>query len=392
MLRHRNVRNHAPQRGQQVSQALADALRRAGWQVEYAPEPSVRPNPDLLADRGDQRLVIDVKAIAEGRADRLIPLWAQAWLQVQRAAAASGRIPVAVVAADVVPDKAANAVIDFIREVAPDAFGGVMDLAGLLQLIGEPLRDLAPSPVASPRPLRAMRASVAQRRRGLAFSDMNQWMLKVLLAPRIPASMLAAPRGEFRGASDLANAAGVSVMSASRLIRDLQQEGYLDDQARQLQLVRLRELFERWNAAVNAVPVADEAWRALVPAQARAALDAWVAHEDACWGLFEAAHQHGLGLVEGVPPYALVFGDVAVDRLHDAGFVAARDGEAVDVLLRRPRAVSSAFRGIVREHGAPRSDIIQVWLDVAAHPARGAEQAALIWRRVLGPLCDDGSE
>lgn len=389
MLHHRNGRSHASQRGQQVSEALAHALRRAGWRVEYAPESSVRPIPDLLADRGDQRLAIEVKAIAEGRADRLIPLWAQAWLQVQRAAAASGRIPVAVVAADVVPDKAANAVINFIREVAPEAFGGVMDLAGLLQVSGEPLRDLAPSPIASPRPARA---SVAQRRRGLAFSDMNQWMLKVLLAPRIPASMLAAPRGDYRGASDLANAAGVSVMSASRLIRDLQQDGYLDDQAPRLQLVRLRELFEGWNAAVNAAPVADEAWRALVPAQARAALDAWVAHEDACWGLFEAAQQHGLGFVEGVPPYACVFGDVAVDRLHDAGFVAARDGEAVDVLLRRPRAVSAAFRGIVREHGAPRSDIIQVWLDVAAHPARGAEQAALIWRRVLGPLCDDGSE
>lgn len=389
MPRHRNIRDHASQRGHQVIQALADALRRAGWRVEYAPEPSVRPVADLLADRGEQRLAIEIKAIAEGRADRLIPLWAQAWLQVQRAAAASNRIPVAVVAADVVSKKAANAVVDFIREVAPDAFAGIMDLAGLLQFIGEPLRDLAPSPVASPRP---PRASLAQRRRGLAFSDMNQWMLKVLLAPRIPESMLAAPRGDFRGASDLANAAGVSVMSASRLIRDLQQDGYLDDQAQQLQLVRLRELLERWNAAVNAVPVVDEAWRALVPAQARAALDAWVAHEDACWGLFEAAHQHGLGLVDGVPPHACVFGNVAVDRLHDAGFVAARDGEAVDVLLRRPRAVSSAFRGIVRDHGAPRSDIIQVWLDVAAHPARGAEQAALIWRRVLGPLCDDGSE
>jgi hypothetical protein len=32
------------------------------------------------------------------------------------------------------------------------------------------------------------------------------------------------------------------------------------------------------------------------------------------------------------------------------------------------------------------SDVLQVWLDVAVHPSRGAEQAELIRRRVLGPI------
>jgi hypothetical protein len=32
------------------------------------------------------------------------------------------------------------------------------------------------------------------------------------------------------------------------------------------------------------------------------------------------------------------------------------------------------------------ADIIQVWLDVSNHPARGKEQAEQIWKRVLAPF------
>jgi hypothetical protein len=34
----------------------------------------------------------------------------------------------------------------------------------------------------------------------------------------------------------------------------------------------------------------------------------------------------------------------------------------------------------------PVSDILQVWLDVAAHPSRGKEQAEQIRRRFLSPV------
>jgi hypothetical protein len=36
--------------------------------------------------------------------------------------------------------------------------------------------------------------------------------------------------------------------------------------------------------------------------------------------------------------------------------------------------------------GLPLSDVLQVWLDVSAHPARGREQAAEIRRQALAPL------
>jgi hypothetical protein len=46
------------------------------------------------------------------------------------------------------------------------------------------------------------------------------------------------------------------------------------------------------------------------------------------------------------------------------------------------------LRGQVSVDGLPCCDIVQVWLDVSAHPARGAEQADLIERKFLQPVID----
>ena len=51
------------------------------------------------------------------------------------------------------------------------------------------------------------------------FSDLNQWMLKVLLAPKIPERLLAAPRAEYRNVSELAGAANVSTVGRDRVHR-----------------------------------------------------------------------------------------------------------------------------------------------------------------------------
>jgi|SRR5215469_442081 len=81
----------------------------------------------------------------------------------------------------------------------------------------------------------------------------------LLLAPRISESYLSAPRGQYQGASQLAAAAGVSVMSAFRFIEEFSKEGFLDSGQGLLQLERLNELLNRWLAAsqrrVSEVPL-----------------------------------------------------------------------------------------------------------------------------------------
>ena len=137
------------------------------------------------------------------------------------------------------------------------------------------------------------------------FSDLNQWMLKVLLAPELPDTLLSAPRGRYRNASQLAAAANVSVMSAFRFVRQLQLEGHLEEAAPSLSVVRREELFSRWHAAssgrVEEVPM-----RFLLGGEAPSQLRHLLSGERACLGLFAAADALGLGLVSGVPPHVYV--------------------------------------------------------------------------------------
>jgi DNA-binding MarR family transcriptional regulator len=74
-------------------------------------------------------------------------------------------------------------------------------------------------------------------------------MLKVILAQHIGPRFLSAPRRKIRNASELALAAGVSQVSASRLVRQLEAEGFLDRYEDQLELVRIEDLLEEWQAA-----------------------------------------------------------------------------------------------------------------------------------------------
>jgi hypothetical protein len=154
--------------------------------------------------------------------------------------------------------------------------------------------------------------------------------------------------GPARNASQLASAAHVLIMSAFRFLRQPARWIIRGDPQRQL----------------------SEALRSL-PSRA-------------CLGLFAAADALGFGFVHGVPPHIYVE-DLGPSGLRQMGLSAEVSGQP-DVLLRLPSAPEAVFRGAVRKAGVQACDVIQMWLDVSAHPARGHEQAALVHRRILQPL------
>lgn len=104
-----------------------------------------------------------------------------------------------------------------------------------------------------------------------------------------------------------------------------------------------------------------------------------------CRALFAAAVALGVGFVHGVPAHLYLEHAEPEAPLRELGLSPVEPGKQVDVFVRIPPARQSVFRGAVERGGAPVCDILQVWLDVFAQPARGKEQADEIRRHFLGP-------
>lgn len=381
---------------------LANLFRREGWSIQQ--QKGLERRADIIVNSGDREYVIEVKRAPEGRSDRLIPLLSKAVLQVQSAARQLSKdaIPVAIVAARHIPNSVAEQVKRFAIQYAPDVGVGLIDSEGFKLFHGFGLERFNSdrSPFA--------RLSALPESRGLSalFSDLNQWMLKVLLAQGISESLLAAPRDEYRSGSQLAKTAGVSMMSASRFLRQLSNEGFLDERRDRLRLVRIEALMQHWlglsprkvreiparwilrseqdqlSSAVNSYLLLHEA----KGSKQRISREILIRRKAprVCIGLFAAADLLGVGFAQGVEQH------LYMERLDPAALnqlgLSLEGGERdPHVLIRIPENHESVFRPIVKRAGVSISDILQIWLDVSYHPARGKEQADYIWKRVLAP-------
>lgn len=374
------AKSDASERGRSAESRLAALFEKAGWHVRRHPSD---PGPDLVVRRKGIEYAVEIKSAPEGRSDRLVPLFAQAVLQAAHAASPKA-VPLAVVAAPSISPRAAEQVMAFARRYAPDAAAGVIDFEGFALFRGPHIEDMN-------APVRDLPVSVRQsvRDSGQFFSDLKQWMLKVMLAPELPDALLSAPRGQYRNASQLARAANVSVMSAFRFVQQLQREGYLHESAPYLNLVRREDLFGRWQAFSPRSP-REVPMRSLLPGDRQAQLRRMAGSGRACLALFAAADALGIGFVHGVPPY------VYVQRIQPANLAAWKNlrpcapGEAPDLIVRQAPVPQSVFRGVVRPEGMAACDVLQVWVDVAAHPSRGREQADMIRKRILRRVIEGG--
>jgi hypothetical protein len=377
---------------------LAKALRKAGWHVEQPPGSADR-GADIVARQGKQIYVFELKASSEARKDRSIPLISQAILEAQRAAdqVSDRAIPVAVLASAHVPDSLAEDVKDFALRNASDVGVGVIDAGGFRRFVGHGLDALNAE---RSRVIETTRKDVSP---GNLFSDLNQWLLKIFLSRGIPDSLLSAPRGHYENASQLAEAAGVSVMSAFRLVRQLSEEGFLEERSR-LRLVRTEELLERWLRASHYRAQETPARWILGGEKNRfhAALRSYASRTSSsrsgskragrvpprlCLGLFAAAEVLGLRFVHGVQPH-LYIERIDQEVFQELGLSLEPAGREPDVFVRVPKYPEAVFRAAVERDGVPVSDILQVWLDVSNHPGRGKDQANLLRRRVLSQILD----
>ena len=372
-------------RGAEAEAFVADLFEAQGWNVDHSPEYKSK-SPDFVVRRGAQCFIVEVKALSEGRADRVLPMLSQAILQAQvHALGMDNAKPLAVVYVENASQPLAKQFAAFTKKYAPNVAVGLVSKNGFRYFRGADFEEMN----AEPAELQRYGSSPSNQPVNL-FSDLNQWMLKVLLAPEIPEHLLQAPRQKYQSGSEFAEVAMVSAMSASRFVQQLRNEGYLDDSSRYLVLVRRQELFRRWRSAVMR-PSPELPMRFLIRGSVQKQISSLLAanHGKACLALFGAAEALGLGHVSGVPPYVYVPKLPQPNDKNWRALVVAAPSEMPDLIVRQAFAPKSVFRGALHHDGLIVSDVIQVWLDVVNHPSRGEEQANLIYEKILRPILEN---
>src|SRR5258708_1850601 len=229
----------------QLVERLAAAFRDAEWEV------SGDRKADLVVAHGPKRYVVELKVAREPRKAEAQGSFADAILRSKSAARAIGGKPLAIVGASHISDAMAAALRDYARDYADGCAHGLVDLRGRLELYGPGLSDVGLKSDALISKSPSKRSSPS---RVDPFSDLGQWLLKVLLSRGLSEKHLTAPRVEVRTAEHLAELANVSIPHASRQVAELRRDGFLDDSAG-LRLVRISDLLKEWRAANRRLPL-----------------------------------------------------------------------------------------------------------------------------------------
>lgn len=374
--------------GARFERQLKVLLEASGWRVQPA-----RGHADLgydfLAKKDDLRYAVQIKLAKDARRALLEGLLASAILRARVAAAEVNARPLAIVCAPSISKPLLNELDQFVGRYGEGSAWGVMDDAGLVHLRGPGLERVQ-------RERQHLRLRPAVPHRSDFLSDLGQWMLKVLCSHRLPLELrLRSPSGHTRideplaSAMALARLAEVSAPTASRFVTSLKEERFLVGGA-VLGFIRGGELLDAWRSAVRRRPPEIRARWLFQPRDPSKHLDDVLRKQAqkpggrACLGLFAACDRLGFRFVSGVAPH-LYLEKASTDALQRLGLRLAEPGESADALVREPRFPESVFRGSMERDGVPVTDVLQCWIDVSDHPARGEEMAAHLFDRVIRP-------
>lgn len=356
---------------------LETFLRRAGWKLRASA---------WVSTSGRQYRVLE--EVAPGAWDRSVAAFlAKAILQAQ-AGASPDVEPVAALRVKRASPLTDGRLAKFVEEVAPTQAWILLDAEGRVFPHVASAPEL--SDAAGKHVVQATKALASTRQQSL-FTDLNQWMLKVLLAPHLPEKLLQAPRGRPpRNASTLAELANVSLPAATRFLRALEAEGQLDTRFGDVRVARPLELLPQWRDQMGH-PARSELAATSVRGPFNLEIMAGISREYArasgehpplVLGLHSACAALELGHVTGAVPVVWT-PSLDAARLEEHGLVAVSGDQRADVVLRVPRYPESLFRGVVLPGMSPVTDIIQCWLDTSHYRIRGQEQADFLWRHVL---------
>lgn len=369
------------ERGQPLEARFQAEAARLGWRLDWKAAGS-KSDATLRAGDRRYRVVLNLRAVARG--PELCAALADAALRAMKGADRAAKAkaqPLAVVAAPRLSADMCQQLRAYADEYLPDLAWGAFDLESAWCF---PALDQWRVPAS-----RRRASGSPSRQTAVAadpFSDLGQWLAKVLLAPEVPESWLSASRHEVCSRRELARQAEISLHSTQRWLAAVRQLGFLVDAPNSpLHLMRRNEFLEHWASAAMLRKPQEWRVRRMV---GRSAVDA--VHELAAQhpdrftlGLLSACNALGVGVVLGAPEH-LYFHDP--DRrslnLAEFGLVSAPEGGPGSFVIRRPRAAQSLLRGRVKRDSVWCADILQCYVDLLQYPVRGMEQCSAILDRL----------
>jgi hypothetical protein len=219
-------------------------------------------------------------------------------------------------------------------------------------------------------------------RKGTIFSDLNRWMLKLLLLRDAPTRYAPPFRGRIENPTSLGRVAQVSVETSHQFVRAFAERDFLRVERGDLKLVRRKELLEAL--------LAEERQSSPVWTHVRTAdggtfdLDRVISDlpvNGIAVGGFEACRRHGLlHTAPGVPLLLLEGPPNALVATWDLDYCGPREAQ---IVIAEPRYRASVFRAAAQIDGVPVVDPLQAALDVAPVPGRGLEQAEFVVAEIL---------
>ena len=333
------------------------------------------PHCDFLLEREDHAGAIAVDFMSTVRIKDLLGRIALILVRQDRTIR-SGQPLVFVIAAPRFGRRAVKEVEQLLSKHDPHMEWGLVDGQGTVRLKA-PSLGLDVDEYAVP-----VRREASSRHSRRLFSDLNRWLLKILLLRQIPPGMWGGPRDKAGTPTDLHRIAGVSPETAHRFVRTFEEHDYLRRTKKGLKLVRVEAVLEAWLAAERLAPPSriPASWF-LEPESRLEYAFSPMTESQVIVGGFEACGRHGLLHTQSPQLEIHVQGNWRLE-VEDWDIDLDEANEPALFLVESPYP-RSIVGGCVAHDDLPTVDILQAALDVVHSTSRGREQAQLIVDNVL---------
>ncbi len=240
-------------------------------------------------------------------------------------------------------------------------------------------------------------SSLSSSKIKLSFSDLEQWLIKVLLLSPLDIAhqFWGGPKGYAENAFQLSKLAGVSQMSANLWAQAMESSGYLKRIGRKNMIpLRIEALIEEWIGRYRFRDNRIYPFRSMFR----------VSNYDAFIGeLFEEIRLNSEELGEfGITAHlACKLHEVKHSSaksihiycrgdIHNVArilkLVPSEEERKADLFLVEPKYPKSVFGGVLKKKELPVCDILQCYLDLYYLPDRGREQAAIVYENIISRI------